>query len=234
MKNILITGVGTGIGKATCINFLGKGFDVIGILRNDRHKPALINATKDLSGKLDLIYANLEESSFVEDVEKQLENLNVTEIFAVLNIAGVLDTTPWNEFDLTSMERVMRVNFANPSMLISKLYPLVVAGNGNILNVTSMSGYQGSVRFSGLSIYGASKAALGSMSESLACEFQNQSVHINALAIGSVNTQMLRDAFPEFEASISANEMAEYIFNFATHGYKFHNGKTIPVAVTNP
>jgi NAD(P)-dependent dehydrogenase (short-subunit alcohol dehydrogenase family) len=120
-------------------------------------------------------------------------------------------------------------------MLISRLLPLIEANKpGNIVNITSMSGFPGSVRFPSLAVYGASKAALGSLTESLAAEFTENGVHINALAIGSVNTEMLQKAFPDFESSISPSDMAEYIYTFATIGYKFHNGKVLSVAITNP
>ncbi len=234
MKTVFITGVGSGIGKATSIKFLKEGFRVIGVLKNDSHLKSLLESTINLSGCLEVIYANLENESFVSDVQLQITELNITELSALINVAGILDTTSFPDFALTRLETVMRINFSNPSMLISRLFPLLQKGHGTILNITSMSGFQGSVRFPGLSIYGASKAALSSLSESLACEFENVGVHINALAIGAVNTQMLRNAFPDFEATISVSDMADYIFNFATQGYKFHNGKTISVAITNP
>lgn len=234
MKTVFITGVGTGIGKSTCIKFLNEGFHVIGALRNKTHLECLLADASNLPGKIDVVFADLQDSDFVPKIQSQLSQLKIKELYALLNIAGVLDTTTYDGFDLIAIETVMRVNFSNPAMLISNLYPLVKKVKGNILNITSMSGYQGSVRFPGLSVYGASKAALSSMSESLACEFQNDEVHINALAIGSVNTQMLQNAFPDFQATISPEQMGDYIFGFATSGFKYHNGKTISVAITNP
>lgn len=231
MKTVLITGVGTGIGKETCIKFLNEGYRVVGILRNEAHLDSLLKDISNLAPNFEVIYANLESHNFVSLISSRLTQLKIDELAAIINVAGVLNTDTHKEYSLDSIEKVMRINFSNPTMLITKLYPLLLIGKGNVLNITSMSGFQGSVRFPGLGVYGASKAALSSISESLACEFE---VHINALAIGSVNTQMLQKAFPEFQASISPSQMAGYIFNFATHGYQFHNGKTIPVAITNP
>jgi len=54
------------------------------------------------------------------------------------------------------------------------------------------------------------------------------------LAIGAVNTEMLQEAFPGYQAPISAGEMAEYIFNFALTGNKYHNGKIIQVSSSTP
>lgn len=234
-KRVLITGVGTGIGKATCLHFLNQGWQVLGILRNTNHKSSLQESAGEGSNSLTLIYSDLESDSFVTEVQQQLSEFKIERLDVLINIAGVLDTKMIDETSLTRIEKVMRVNFVNPALLIAALKPLISKSkSSNIVNITSMSGYQGSVRFPGLSIYGASKAALGSLSESLACEFENSGIHINALAIGSVNTKMLQNAFPDFQASISPGQMASYIYQFASHGYQFHNGKVISVAITNP
>lgn len=234
MKTVLITGVGTGIGKETCLKFLKEGYKVVGVLRNQTHVASLNKDASSLAQNMKLVFADLEDVQFVSKVMEQLVQLKVNNLVSLINVAGILNTSSFDQYALPEMEKVMRVNFSNPALLIAKSFPLLKSGRGNVVNITSMSGYQGSVRFPGLGIYGASKAALGSISESLASEFQEHNLHINALAIGSVNTQMLRKAFPDFQAAISAPDMANYIFSFATHGYRFHNGKTISVAITNP
>jgi len=97
-----------------------------------------------------------------------------------------------------------------------------------------MGGIQGSVKFAGLSAYSSSKGAVITLSELLAEEFKEQGIAFNALALGSVNTEMLQEAFPGYEALISAKEMADYIFNFALMGNKYHNGKVIQVSSSTP
>ena len=54
------------------------------------------------------------------------------------------------------------------------------------------------------------------------------------LALGAVNTEMLQEAFPGYEAPLSAKEMADYIFNFALTGNKFYNGKVLQVSSSTP
>ncbi|MGB0806560.1 MAG: SDR family NAD(P)-dependent oxidoreductase, partial [Salibacteraceae bacterium] len=181
MKQVLITGIGSGIGEATCHQFLKEGYSVIGILRNQNHLSKLKKNFGSLFNNLTPIYADLESSSFVETVWGQLADYKVDYLNCIVNIAGVLDTTQIDNVSVQQIEKVMRVNFVNPTMLISKLKPLLLTANSaNIINITSMSGFLGSVRFPGLSIYGASKAALGSLSESLSVEFADHNIHINA------------------------------------------------------
>jgi NAD(P)-dependent dehydrogenase (short-subunit alcohol dehydrogenase family) len=97
-----------------------------------------------------------------------------------------------------------------------------------------MGGFQGSSKYRGLSYYSASKAALSCLSECLAEEFREDGIIVNCLALGSVQTEMLEEAFPGYEAPVKANEMAELIGEFAVKGSRFFNGKVIPVAFSNP
>jgi len=108
------------------------------------------------------------------------------------------------------------------------------AGDTHIVNIGSMGGFQGSTKYPGLSWYSASKAALANLTESLGMEFSNKRIFINCLALGSVQTEMLEEAFPGFKAPINPEDISEFIGDFALHGYKFMNGKVIPVALSNP
>jgi NAD(P)-dependent dehydrogenase (short-subunit alcohol dehydrogenase family) len=72
------------------------------------------------------------------------------------------------------------------------------------------------------------------LSELLAEEYKEEGIAFNVLALGAVNTEMLQEAFPGYEAPISANEMADYIYNFALIGNKYHNGKIIQVSSSTP
>ena len=64
--------------------------------------------------------------------------------------------------------------------------------------------------------------------------YKDRGIHFNSLALGSVQTKMLEKAFPNFTASTSALEMAEFIYNFSTNGYKLMNGKVVSVSSTTP
>ena len=97
-----------------------------------------------------------------------------------------------------------------------------------------MGGIQGSMKFAGLSAYSSSKGAVITLSELLAEEYKENGIAFNVLALGAVNTEMLQEAFPGYEAPISAAAMADYIFNFALTGNKFHNGKVIQVSSSTP
>ena len=97
-----------------------------------------------------------------------------------------------------------------------------------------MGGFQGSAKFKGLSIYSAAKGALNILTECLAEEFNEVGIKVNSLALGSVNTEMLQQAFPGYKAMVQPQEMALYIKNFAETAHHYLNGKIIPVSLTTP
>ncbi len=104
----------------------------------------------------------------------------------------------------------------------------------HILNISSMGGFQGSVKFRGLSYYSASKAAIACLSECLAEEFRGSGISVNCIALGAVQTEMFAEAFPGYKAPVEAVEIAPFISYFALNGHKFMNGKIIPLAQNNP
>jgi NAD(P)-dependent dehydrogenase (short-subunit alcohol dehydrogenase family) len=105
---------------------------------------------------------------------------------------------------------------------------------GHVLNITSMGGVQGTVKFPGLSAYSSSKGALSILTELLAEEFKEKGPAFNALALGAVQTEMLAEAFPGYEAPVSAQQMGDYILNFALTAHQFYNGKVLPISSTTP
>ena len=128
---------------------------------------------------------------------------------------------------------MMEVNFFATATIIRTLLPLMKTG-AHIINISSMGGFQGSAKYRGLSLYSASKAALAILTECLAEELKEVGVKVNCLALGSVQTEMLEEAFPGYKAPVSAVDMAEFIKEFALNGSRFFNGKILPVAVMNP
>ncbi|MFH1000758.1 MAG: SDR family oxidoreductase, partial [Bacteroidota bacterium] len=70
--------------------------------------------------------------------------------------------------------------------------------------------------------------------ESLAVELADKGIKVNALAFGAVDTEMLRQAFPDYKAPLNAEEMGEYLAEFACSGSKYYNGKVLPVSGSTP
>ena len=223
-KNIIITGTSSGI-----------GFELVNIFSKKNHRVlALSRDNSKLRGlKLDGVDA-VDFDLNHNDYGKINEFLNkVEKIDILINNAGYLVNKPFNETTLEDFKMVYSTNVFSVAMLIKNTIDFMESGS-NILNISSVGGVQGSVKFPGLSAYSSSKGALNILTEMLAEEYKNRGIHFNSLALGSVQTKMLEKAFPNFTASTSALEMAEYIYNFSTKGYRLMNGKVISVSSTTP
>ena len=106
--------------------------------------------------------------------------------------------------------------------------------SGHVVTVSSMGGVQGSMKFPGLSAYSSSKGAVITLTELLAEEYKETGPSFNVLALGAVQTEMLAEAFPGYEAPVKPAEMAEYIADFALTGQKYYNGKLLQVSNSTP
>lgn len=155
------------------------------------------------------------------------------EVDILINNAGVLISKPFLEINPEEFKKCYDVNVFGPATLIKTVLPFM-KNSGHVVNISSMGGVQGSVKFPGLSAYSSSKGAIITLTELLAEEYKETGPSFNVLALGSVQTEMLGEAFPGLQAPISASEMAQYIVDFALTGNKFYNGKILQVSSTTP
>jgi NAD(P)-dependent dehydrogenase (short-subunit alcohol dehydrogenase family) len=170
----------------------------------------------------------MHQESFKKEVQSRFDQIDV-----LINNAGSLISRNFTESEENDIRTMMEINFFAPSSLIRILLPLLRSGS-HIVNISSMGGFQGSEKFKGLSYYSASKAALACLSECLALEFREAGISVNCLALGSVSTEMLEEAFPGYKAPVSAADMGEFIASFALNGHKYINGKILPIALRTP
>ena len=110
----------------------------------------------------------------------------------------------WNE--------QLNVNLSSPYFLIKAILPRMPK-NSAIVNVSSLSGIRSMPKFPGLSVYCAAKAGLVGLTEALAPELKSKGIRINAIAPGAVNTEMLQNAFPEYQSETNPIDIAYPIVN---------------------
>lgn len=222
MKTILITGAGKGIGFATACLAAQQGHRVIALSRT-------IDALKQVAG-VEAYSVDLAIPEAINTFVKQLEGERID---VLLNNAGLLTNTALGESDFALYERIYKVNVFGLAELTRLVLPLMPK-EGHVVNISSMGGIQGSAKFPGLSIYSSSKAAVITMTELWAEEFKATGPHFNALALGAVQTQMLAEAFPGFEAPITAEDFAEYVLHFCLTAQRYYNGKVLQVSSSTP
>jgi NAD(P)-dependent dehydrogenase (short-subunit alcohol dehydrogenase family) len=151
----------------------------------------------------------------------------------LIHNAGSLVLKPFLEISQEEFEYIYKVNVFGVAALNRLVLPYMQQGS-HVVTISSMGGVQGTVKFSGLSAYSSSKGAVITLSELLAEEYKEKGVAFNVLALGAVNTEMLQEAFPGYEAPLSAKEMADYIFDFALNSNKYFNGKVLQVSSSTP
>jgi len=225
--NIIITGASRGIGFQTALLF-SKEHNVIAISRN---KDNLDKLNQESNNSIVTITFDLENGDYdylKSEISKHFDKIDI-----LVNNAGLLINKPFALLSKNDMNSIFNVNFFGVALLIQNLLPKMNT-NSHIVNIGSMGGFQGSSKFSGLSIYSASKAALANLSECLAEELKEQKISVNCLSIGAVQTEMLESAFPGYQAPLKAEEMASYIVDFSKNGHKFFNGKILPVSLSTP
>ena len=170
-----------------------------------------------------------------ESIKNAVDFINdkFSSVDILINNAGQLINKPFNKTSFTDFESVYKVNVFGVAELI-RLLLKSFNSPAHIINISSIGGIAGSSKFSGLSAYSSSKGALNILTEMLYEEFKESDIKINTLALGAVQTEMLNNAFPGYKAPLSAKEMAEFILEFSLNGFKFFNGKIIPVSISNP
>ena len=234
---ILITGASRGMGAQLSLELAKEKHRIVLLARNEEGLEKICGECNKLAGEKVasfMVYDLKELEKSQEDFMLRLKE-HTTELNCLVNNAGALFRKPFGEIGIEESRNLFDVNFFAPAMLIQATLPMLKAsGNASIVNVTSMAALQGSSKFSGLSMYAASKGALATLTECLAEEFEADGIRVNALAFGAVQTEMLAEAFPGYEAPISASGMGEFFKWFVLEGSKFFNGKMLPVTVSTP
>jgi NAD(P)-dependent dehydrogenase (short-subunit alcohol dehydrogenase family) len=225
MENIIITGTSRGIGYELALQFANAGHQVLAV---SRKTPRILIEHKNIS----CLSVDLSDESDLEKV-KDFLSASWQKVDAIIHNAGSLLLKPFSETTQKDFEDVYKVNVFGVANLTRVALPYLGKGS-HVVTISSMGGIQGSSKFAGLAAYSSSKGAVITLSELLAEEYKERGIAFNVLALGAVQTEMLQEAFPGYEAPIKANEMADYIFNFTLTGNKYFNGKVLQVSSTNP
>ncbi len=225
MKNIIVTGTSRGIGAQMVLQLANAGHQVIALSRKENpdfasHKNIFYYKT-DLANESEIV-------SFTEEIASKFQQIHV-----VIHNAGAIVNKPFAEISAAEFMYVYQVNVFGVAALNKAVLPLMPHGS-HVVTVSSMGGIQGSLKFPGLAAYSSSKGAVITLSELLAEEYKTQGVAFNVLALGAVQTEMLQEAFPGYQAPIVPSEMAAYITDFALNGNKYFNGKVIQVSSSTP
>jgi NAD(P)-dependent dehydrogenase (short-subunit alcohol dehydrogenase family) len=225
MKNIIVTGTSRGIGLELALQFANAGHHVLAL---SRKTPQILIENSNVT----CLSVDLSKEQDLTQVEQFLTS-SMKNVDAIVHNAGALLLKPFEETSSEEFENIYKVNVFGVANLTRVCLPFLIKGS-HVVTISSMGGIQGSMKFAGLSAYSSSKGAVITLSELLAEEYKERGISFNVLALGAVQTEMLAEAFPGYQANISASEMANYLYDFTLTGNKYYNGKVLQVTTSNP
>lgn len=229
-KITLITGASRGIGYATALELHKRGHRVIALARSlDKLQQLKVECGDD---KLEIAQVDLGNAAEVAQFVESLRNRGL-KLSQMINNAGAIVNKPFLEINSKELRNVYEVNVFSVFELIQKV-SVLFSDQVHIVNISSMGGFQGAQKFPGLSAYSSSKAALTCLTECLQEELGGKGWTFNVLCLGAVQTEMLNEAFPGFQAPVNPSEMAGFIADFAEGAQKFIRGKVLPISSTTP
>lgn len=227
-KNIVVVGASRGIGKEL-VKLLAQNPDnnVFALSRN------VSEMEKKFKGLNVSIHSfDLENSDVRKNAEKIFESIIQVDI--LINNAGYLVNKPLLEIQEEDFNKCYQINTIGVMQTVQAIVPKMINQGGHIVNISSMGGFQGSVKFAGLTAYSTSKAAICSFTELFAVEYKDSKIKMNCLCLGAAQTEMLEEAFPGYQAPVTAEKMAQYIADFSLNANQWINGKIIPVSLSTP
>lgn len=230
MKNIVIVGGSRGIGKELALQ-LSEHHNVLVLARNIEALRELEQVERPFPIRIESVNLTAPhlKDYLTTVIQSRFEHVDI-----LINNAGYLVNKPFLSLSETDIKTSFTTNIMGLILTCQALVPFMKNRSSHIVNIGSMGGFQGSVKFPGLSVYSATKSAVAGFSECLAEELKEEKISVNCLALGAAQTEMLAEAFPGYEAPVSASKMAEFIADFSLTAHGWINGKVIPVSLSTP
>jgi NAD(P)-dependent dehydrogenase (short-subunit alcohol dehydrogenase family) len=231
-KTALVTGATAGIGRAIAVRLAENGAEVVVHGRDSRRGSELVSAIADQGGRARFLAADLTSAKDVERLAAEAGEVDI-----LVNNAGVYEFTTTAGTSTDSFDRHLAINTRAPFQLVAALAPgMVKRGRGVIVNVSSTAA--SSVAPVGAA-YGASKAALETLTRYWATEFGGAGIRVNGVASGPVRTpgtEPLLAAFPDAMDQMTArgrigdpDEIADVVLFLVEDRSSYVNGTVVAV-----
>jgi len=207
----LVTGSTSGIGAAIATMLAAQGARVLVCGRDHSRGDAVVSEIRRGGGLSDFIFADLSGgAASAKDLASRARELAGRTIDILVNNAAIGVMAPSSEFPEEGFHSLIATNLEAPFYLVAELAPFMAAqGHGAIVNISSMAGQ---FALPGMSVYGATKAALLLLTKSWAAEFGPHGVRVNAVVPGPTRTSgsaELGDALDALAAQAPAQRVAD-------------------------
>lgn len=196
MLNVVVTGGSRGLGLGIARALTSSGYRVLAVARSESRELATARAEAEASGAGSLSFHpfDLGEIERIPDFAAQLRK-QYGPIYGLVNNAGISFEGTLALMPISQIEQLVRVNTLSPIVLTKCVVRGMMSdGGGRIVNISSIIASTG---YSGLAVYGATKASLSGLTRSLAREVGRAGIHVNAVAPGFVDTQLTQSLSAE-------------------------------------
>ncbi|MER5427627.1 glucose 1-dehydrogenase [Streptomyces sp. NPDC002588] len=191
-RSVVVTGAGSGIGRATAMAFASEGARVLVADLNPDGAQAVVKEIEEAGGTAVAVTGDLSEQAVVDEVAATaVERFGGVDV--LVNNAGIMDRmSALADVSDAEWERVIRVNLTAPFLLTRAVLPhMLAAGRGAIVNTASEAGLRGSAAGAA---YTASKHGVVGLTKSLAVMYRGKGIRANAIAPGGTKTAIVVEA----------------------------------------
>ncbi|CAF2169954.1 unnamed protein product [Rotaria magnacalcarata] len=184
-KTAIVTGAGSGIGRAVLLRLVDEGACVFGIDLNETGLKETIQSSSHPEQISIAVMSVTDEEKVIEKVNEYVTLRGHLDI--IVNAAGILRTSSVVDTSLSDFRTVLDTNLIGTFLMCRTCLPHLVATKGNIINIASTAALHGHPF---MSAYAASKGAIVAFTKALAREYLLQDVRANVVAPGGIDTPM--------------------------------------------
>ena len=240
-KVILVSGATSGIGRAASLLFAENGAKVVAVGRNENELNALQNEAENSVGTIETNVADLSDTAQIEKIVAKA-SAKFGQIDVLVNAAGIILNGTVENTTLEDWDRMMNINLRSIFFMMQRCIPLLERTEGNIVNVSSVSGTRA---FPNVLAYCVSKAGVDQLTRCAALELAPKKIRVNAVNPGVVVTDLHKRggmADTDYENFLenskkthpigrvgNAAEIAELIFYLASEKASWITGATYAI-----
>src|SRR5918996_79044 len=187
---VVVTGASTGIGRATALDLVSRGFDVFAGVRREADGDSV---AAESSGAVTPVILDVTDAATIDGAA-----LRVTDavgdggLRGLVNNAGIAEPAPLEIMPIDALRRQLEVNLVGQVAVTQAFLPLIRAARGRVVNISSVGGR---VASPALGAYSASKYAIEALSDAMRMELHPWGIQVSVIEPGSISTEIWRRGY---------------------------------------
>lgn len=236
-KKVFVTGAGSGIGRATAMTLAEAGAHVVASDINEAEVGKTVDQLKGAGGKGEAVRLDVTDKAAIDAVAAEVNGRH-GRMDAVVNVAGWDIIQPFMDNDDDFIEKVVTLNYLGQVRVCKAfLPPMIEAGQGRIVNVSSDAGRVGSM---GETVYAGAKGGVIAFTKSLAREMARHNIGVNCVCPGPTDTPLFQAQPEKMQAALlrvipfrrlaEPKDIADAILFFASERSSYVTGQVLSVS----